>query len=162
MDGVIDYSEIENKTLREVIGIIGKSKRLELKDVKFLDSIPSPKSFLYYTGVYIFYRNDECLSVNRPVNNNVRQQLPLGFDDKFLSWVNILIKKINKELKLTLFESCDIVLPEISLILMNFPKEFFISELYNRVIFIEQALRQYLKPKFNYTQPPYFAENLKV
>jgi hypothetical protein len=140
-DYLIEFSDIENYTLKEFLDHIDNINGLSLKELKVSDlSYYNKKPIWPGEGVYLFREGKEILYVGKVSSMSFTERIAKHLDLRPFAWFNRLLKiicqkKFNKEIsKENLIETSKYAFDNLNLILINFKKR-------DKINSIEKLLR---------------------
>lgn len=138
---LLQYSDLENLTLREFKDRIEKLKGVNLKDLRISDlTFYNGNPILPSEGVYIFREGKSFVYVGKVTSMSFTERIPKHFDTRTFAWFNRLLKiicekKTEKEItNENLVEASKFTFDNLNLILINFKKR-------ERINPIEKLLR---------------------
>ena len=138
---LLQYSDLENLTLREFKDKVEKLQGINLKDLKISDlTFYNGNPILPSEGVYIFREGTNFVYVGKVTSMSFTERIPKHFDTRTFAWFNRLLKIIcekKNEKEITdenLIEASKFAFKNLNLILINFTKR-------ERINSIEKLLR---------------------
>lgn len=152
-DYLIEYTNIENKSIQNFIDLLNNTKGKKLKDLKVQDlSYHNGQPIWPGEGVYLFRNDKRVMYVGKASSMSFTERIAKHFDFRSFAWMNRLLKLISeRELKHkkqnhdNLKIASKYAFENLNIVLLNFEKR----ERINRT---ERLLRSCTEPlnKFKY------------
>lgn len=164
---LIPYSDIENLSIDDLLGIIKETKGLKLSSAILENFVfYDDKPILTGNGVYIFKESEKSIYVGSCSARNFIERIPAHFDVRRKGWFNSMLKKevmienniIRKEVTTDqIVDKARIALKNYEVIMINF-EEYDKDQILN----LEDLLRIGLKPNNGFKRKIFKSTDMNV
>jgi hypothetical protein len=95
---LIEYRDIENKSIQELLDLLNQTVGKKLNDLKVLDlSYHNGQPIWPGVGVYIFRNDKRAIYVGKVSSMSFTERIAKHFDFRSFAWMNRLLKLISEK-----------------------------------------------------------------